>query len=203
MNLQDNNDLKIYTLSVPPTPEEPFLYATRHKEIIECFDQQNDIFFTMNSQGEVDFYLLIESEDSFDDFADVGEEFALTFKGNNRVDFRISYYEDCFYTASFSLANMMDKHILKWLINKERINLYYINYFEEEYICTGLKTTALPKGLVYDLIRCLRGKRSFLIPAFSEQNRSYHILTKPRLLGNAWGFHLDYTALLQRIGNAE
>jgi hypothetical protein len=204
MNRQvENNDLKIYTLSVPPTPEDPFLYATRHREIIECFDQQNDTFFTMNSQGEVDLYLLIEPEDSFDDFADVGEEFSLFFRGKDSFDLRMNYQEDIFYTVRFNLTNMMDKHILKWLLKEERINLYYINFFEEEYICTGLKITALPKGLIYDLTRFLRGKRSLLLPAFSEQQNSDHTLTRTRLLGKAWGFYLDYTALLRRIGSVE
>ena len=204
MNRQDiNNNLKIYTLSVPPTPEEPFLYATRHREIIEHFDQQNETFFTMNSQGEVDLYLLIEPEESFEDFADAGEDFVLSIKGKDRFDLRIIYQEDIFYTANFNITNMMDKHILQWLIKEERINLYYINYYEEAYICTGLKTTVLPKGLVYDLMRFLRGKRSLLLPAFSEQNSSDHTLTRTRLLGKAWGFHLDYTGLLQRIGSVE
>lgn len=198
-----NNNLKIYTLSVPPTPEAPFLYKTRHREIIECFDRQNDIFFTMNSQGEVDFYLLIEPENSFDDFADMEEKFALSFRGKDNLELRIIYDEDVFYTVKFKLTNMMDKYILKWLSKEERVNLYYIYFFEEEYVCTGLKTTALPKGLVYDLTRFLRGKRPLLLPAFSEQYGSERTLTRTRLLGKAWGFYLDYTALLQRIGSVE
>lgn len=204
MNQQNkNNNLKIYTLSVPPTPEAPYLYSTRHRAIINYFEQEGDTYFTTNSQGEVDFYVLIKPEDSFEDFADVCEEFELCVEKKEEVELRIDYEQEVIYTFRFDLVNPLHRHILNWLVKEERINIYYIKCFTGEYICTGLKTSALPKGLIYDLARFLTGKRSLLLPAFSEHLLSDSEITKTRLLGKAWGFYLDYTALLKRIGNVQ
>lgn len=197
------HNFKIYTLSVPPTPEEPYLYLTRHREIIENFKRKGDTYFTMNSQGQVDFYILIKSEDSFEDLADLWEQFEVRVEKKGSLEMRILYPEEACYTFQFNLVNLMDKQILDWLVKEERINLYYIKYFAGEYVCLGLKTSVLPKGFTYDLARFSMGKRPLMLPVFSEHFSSDCELTKTQLLRKAWGFYLDYTALLKRIGNVQ
>lgn len=204
MNKQnEKNSLKIYTLNIPPTPEEPFLYSARHSEIIKNFDGNSDTFYTLNSQGEVDFYILTEAEDLFDSFVDAGEQFELYIKDKKILNLRILYQEQISYTFSFNISKVMDKHILEWIEKEERINIYYINSFDEEYFCSGLKITALPKGLIYDLQRFLQGKRSLKLPAFSEHYCSDSKFTEERLLLKAWAFYLDFSSLVQRVGNVQ
>jgi len=198
----DKNDrIKIYTLNVPPTPDKPFLTLERHREIISYFKEKGDAYYTLNSYGEVDFYLLEEDGNTSDDLADVAEQFRLRLQKNKGLDVEIKYNDELFYLFSFNLNKVMDKHILEWLVKEERVNIYYLACFEQEYFCTGLKTIALPQGLIYDLARFLQGKRFLMMPTFLDKKSSDRELTKARLLQESWGFYLDYSSLLQRIGS--
>jgi hypothetical protein len=200
MNQRINNS-KLYTLSVPPNPEDPILHPVRHAQIINCFETGGTACFTMNSEGEVDFYVLLFPEDNLSEFPNNQEQFELNLNKIRYLELMLNYEEEkTAYLLSFDRNNAMDLHILDWLVQEERVNIYFINYFEGEYICIGYKVTELPKELTYDLERYLQGKRSLLLPRFDESFISDINITRDWLLRKAWGFYLDYTAMVNRIG---
>ena len=199
-----NNNLKVYTLSVPPSPQAPYLHPIRHSEVIRNFEEMGNTCFTMNWMGEVDFYILLCAGDTFDDYSDVYEQFELNIEQEGYLEIGLYYYdEEVNYSFKFCLSNPLEEHILTWLIQEKRVNVYYISQVAGEFICTGLKIAELPMALVYDLERFLTGKRALFLPTFAENALNDSKLTKQCLLQKAWGFYLDYTALLERIGDID
>lgn len=196
--------LKLYTLSVPPSPQVPYLHPVRHSGIIQAFLAGVNASFTMNSMGEVDFYLQLNENEAFEDYADVIEDYKLNIISEDELDISLLYDgEDSAFSLRFCLQNPMDRHILSWLVKQKKVNLYYILFFEDEYICTGLKVSELPIIFTYDLERFLNGERALLLPAFAEAPLQSNILNKNILMQNAWGFYLNYSALVRRIGNVD
>lgn len=198
-----NNNLKVYTFSTPPLPNEPYLHAVRHRMIIDNFDGGGNVCCTTNSQGEVDFYVLLFPEDSFEDISRVSEHFQLNIYEKDYLEIQFLYEDEVLYTFRFHLANPMNRYVLHWLLKEKRVNMYYVNYFDGEYVCTGLKIFQLSGGFIYDLERFVTGKRPLLLPTFCESSISDGNLTKERLLKKGWGFYLDYRAMLERVGNVE
>ena len=57
---------KIYSLSKPPSQKDPCLHSFRHSRIITHFQKDGNACHSLNSGGEVDFYLLLSNEDEND-----------------------------------------------------------------------------------------------------------------------------------------
>lgn len=202
MNSFDTRNMKIYTLSIPPSPEDPYLNPNRHQRIIKRFKRGDNVCHTLNSQGEVDFYLLLATEEDFDEYPEMIEEFGLNIQKDNKLQIELYYDEELFGTFHFDLNNQLDSYCLSFLAEYKRINIYFINTVEEDYVCYGFKTINLPSALCYDLSRQLTGQRPLTLPNFN-QDYSDDFITKDLLLSKAWGFYVDYTALLERLGSNE
>lgn len=196
--------LKLYTLSIPPSPQVPYLHPVRHSGIIQSFHDGVNAGFTMNSMGEVDFYLLLNENEAFEDYAEVNEEYKLNIVTEDELDISLLYDgEDSAFSLHFCKQDPMDQHILSWLVKQKKVNLYYIIYYEDEYICTGVKMSELPIIFTYDLERFLNGERTLQLPVFAGTPLQGNILNKSLLMQGAWGFYLNYTALVKRIGNMD
>jgi len=194
---------KIYTMSKPPTPEDPYLHPARHSRIIRQFRRERNATHTLNSGGEVDFYLLLDIEDDIEELTDSSEEFGLDIRSREWVDLEIYYRDEILGTFHFDFDNPMDCQSLKYLLDKKHVNIYYINTDGDEYICSGFKTVYLPRMLCYDIRRHLEGRKPLLLPTFGEDYVSDEYITTDVLMRDAWGFYLDFTALLNRIGRLE
>lgn len=199
----ENNKKKIYSLSKPPTPKNPYLHAFRHSSIIKHFQKEGNACHTLNSGGEVDFYLLLASEDEIDELPADNEEFGLITHKKNRIELEIYYNDEIKGIFCFDLLNPMDLHNLNCLLEKRRVNIYYINCFEDEFICAGIKTVYLPGMLCYDIERYMEGKSTLLLPEFSNTCVTDDSIPEEALTQKAWGFYLDFTALLRRVGSME
>lgn len=196
--------LKIFTLSVPPSPEAPYLHPVRHSGIIKAFEEGINACYTMNSMGEVDFYLQLNVHESFEDYVDALEDYKIIALTDEELEISLFYNgEDSAFSLYFSLQNPMDRHILTWLTGQRRVNLYYIAGDEDDYLCIGLKVSELPFAFTYDLERFLHRQRALLLPAFAETSLPGTMLNKNLLLQKGWGVYLNYTAMVRRIGNVD
>lgn len=194
---------KIYTLSKPPTPKDPYLHAVRHSRIIRHFRKKGNATHMLNSGGEVDFYLLLDLEDDIEELTDLNEEFGLDISGREWVDLEIYYEDKILGVFHFDYDNPMDCQSLKYLLDKKQVNIYYIGIEGDEYICSGFKPVSLPRMLCYDIQRHLEGRKPLLLPIFGENCVSDGYITTELLTKEAWGFYLDYTALLSRVGKPD
>lgn len=204
MNGTYKDILKVYTLIKPPSPEDPFLHPVRHSKVIQQFTRKSDACYTLNSEGEVDIYIILPFGEDFEEFSQVNEEFTLTHRNKNKIEIEICYKDEgksC--NLSFNLDNPLDYHTLERLSKDKRLNIYYINRYDEEYVCDGMKAVYLPGIFCYDLKRCLEGKRPLALPIFSEKIIPDKVITENMLMMKAWGFYLDFTSLRKRIGVAE
>ncbi|HHZ17475.1 MAG TPA: HEAT repeat domain-containing protein [Clostridia bacterium] len=201
---RQNNKTKLYTLSIPPTPQVPFLQADRHSEIIRAFEDGCPAFFTMNSYGEVDFYFYLTDDEYFEDFVESPENYKVYFIDADVLEV-IVFYDDerAAFPLVFNLRSPMERHVLAWLAKKKRVNVYYIVNYEDEYFCTGLKVADLPLAFAYDLERFLNGERALLLPAFAETVLESGFFNQDLLLHHGWGFYINYSALSKRIGSNE
>lgn len=203
MSTFDNKDSKIYTLSVPPSPEDPYLNLSRHQRILQRFKRGSNACHTLNSQGEVDFYLLLPTEDDFEDFPEKTEEFGLNIGKDHKLKIEVYYEEELFGEFPFDLNNQLDSYCLRLIATHKSVTIYFIHTLEEDYVCYGFKTITLPNVLCYDLSRQLTGKSALILPNFSQDFYSDEFFTSDTLLSQAWGFYLDYTALIERLGSGE
>ena len=194
---------KIYTLSKPPTPQEPYLHPVRHGRIVRHFRRKGNATHTLNSWGEVDFYLLLDLEDDIEELTDCSEEFGLDISDKEWIDLEIYYEDKILGVFHFDFGNPMDYQSLKYLLAKKQVNIYYINSEGDEFICAGFKCLNLPRMLCYDISRHLEGKKPLLLPIFGENCLSDDYITSDILMRNAWGFYLDFTSLLKRIGRVD
>lgn len=200
----DDHNLKIYTLSIPPSTEDPYLHPIRHSRIIKRFDNGLNACHTINSLGEVDFYLLMPLEEDFDEFPEKTEDFGLKVsKAHNLILISLYYDDELFGEFSFDLDNQLDTQCIRFLVNEKRVNFYFICALDKYYVCYGFKTVNLPRVLTYDLSRHLTGQEPLMLPQFSQELYSDEFISKEMLLSNAWGFYLDYTSLLAKVGNNE
>lgn len=196
--------LKIYTLSVPPSPEVPYLHPVRHSSIIKAFADGINACSTMNSMGEVDFYLQLNGHEAFEDYLDAVEDYKICAVTAGKLEITLFYDgEDSAFSLHFSLQDPMDRHMLTWLARQRRVNLYYIACDEDDYLCIGLKVSELPFTITYDLERFLQDQRALLLPAFAETSLPGSMLNKKLLMQKGWGVYLNYTALVRRIGNVD
>jgi len=200
---KENNKKKIYSLSIPPTQQDPFLHPFRHSRIIKHFDRKGNACHALNSDGEVDFYLLLSDDEDIEDMPSAHEEFALNISKRHRVELELYYDSMLKGVFCFDLNNPMDVHNLRCVIEKKSINIYYIYRFEREFVCSGIKTVYLPGMLCYDLQRHLDGQKPLLLPAFSNRLADDGFIDRRVLLRNAWGFYMDFTAFLKRAGSLE
>lgn len=202
-NLLSNQNFKLYTLCKSPTPEEPYLTITRHRNIIEHFDRGEYSCHMLNSEGSVDLYYFISLEEELDDYLEEKEIFNLTFHKNKSIDLELSYGEGNCPTFTFKLDEPTDYYSLLYMIEKKKLNIFYIIYLEDVYVCSGLKAINLPVTLSYDILRYLEGKEPLLLPKFSSKVLSDKILSEEIILGKAWGFYLNYEQLIKRVGKVE
>ena len=196
-------DKKIYTLSKPPTPEDPYLHPVRHSRIIRYFRRKGNAAHTLNSEGKVDFYLLLDPEDDIEELTDSAEEFGLDIQSREWIRLEIYYENKMLGTFHFDFDNPMDYQSIEYLLNKKHVNIYYITAEGNEYVCSGFKTVYLPRMLCYDIHRHLEGRRPLMLPRFDESYVSDDCITTDVLMKEAWGFYLDFTALLKRIGRVD
>ena len=201
--LTKEKEKKIYTMSIPPTPQEPYLHPVRHGRIIRHFRKKGNAIHTLNSGGEVDFYLLLDPEDDLEELTHSNEDFGLDISDKEWLDLEIYYEDTALGVFHFDFYNPMDCQSLKHLLNKKQVNMYYINLESDEYVCAGFKTISLPRTLCYDISRRLEGRKPLLLPMFAENCLSDEYITADVLIKNAWGFYLDFTALLNRIGRID
>lgn len=196
--------LKIYTLSVPPSPEVPYLHPVRHSSIINAFSEGINACATMNSLGEVDFYLQLNVPETFEDYLDGMEDYKISGITADKLEISLFYDgEDSAFSIHFSLQNPLDRHMLTWLTRHRRVNLYYITCDEDDYVCLGLKVSDLPFAVIYDLERFLQGQRALLLPTFAEESLPGTLLDRNDLMQKGWGVYLNYTAMVRRIGNVD
>jgi len=203
MRIPESKPLKIYTLSIPPTPEEPFLQPGRHQRILRKFQKGQNACHTLNSLGEVDFYLLLPPEEDFEDYPAKSEEFGLQVINDHKLKLEIYYDEELFGEFLFDLQNPLDVYCLRYLTVHKRTNIYFIQNVDDLYVCYGYKSIILPGVLSYDLARKLAGQKPLVLPGFSSEYYSDEFFTRDMLLGKAWGFYLDYTALQGKMENRE
>lgn len=195
---------KIITNSKPPSPQEPLLQKGRHFRIIEHFEKKGNACHTLNSQGKVDFYLLLREDQDFEDLASSSEDIILKFSSKETIQLEICYKDTGFKGSfRFDLKQPLDKQSLISLIGTRTLNVYYINLLDENYVCLGLKTLQIPPMLIYDLWRFVLGQKTLSLPRFSKESIQDDRLPETMFLCKAWGFYLNYTALLKRIGNLE
>lgn len=198
------NNPKIYTLSKPPSPAEPYLNTVRHSKLIGQFEKNGNTSHTINSEGMVDFYFLLPAGEDFERLADQAEEFKLILGTNGEIDFDIIYQEiEIEGRFHFESNAPLDNYSLRSLVKAGNVTVYYINYRDGKYVCLGLKTIQIPFMLRFDIQRYLTGKKPLLFPKFERELLPDKVLTKPRLLKNAWGYYLDLTAMANRVGNLE
>lgn len=196
--------LKIYTFSKPPTPEEPSLHPVRHGMIIRGFQRGSNACHTLNSEGEVDLYILLSEEEVMEELPEESEKYSLEILDKNILALEIEYNEDWESRSfNFNIQNPMDFQSLLCLGEKRKANMYYIELLDGEYICSGVKTLFFPGILCYDVQRFLEGKRPLLLPRFNQELIKDESITEEMLCKKAWGYYLDYTALIERAGSAE
>lgn len=199
----NNPFMKLYTLSKPPSQEEPYLHPVWHNKVIKHFENNGNSCHIVNSEGEVDFYFLLPLDD-LEGYLDKTEEIGLNLRKSQKVEIEI-YYDEENLTGIyiFDLEQPMDYHSLKVLTQKKYVNLYFINAMEDYYLCSGYHTVYLPAALCYNLERFLAWKEPFTLPQFNEENINDQIFDEELLLKKSWGFYLDYTTLVERIGSVE
>ncbi|MCR4442414.1 MAG: HEAT repeat domain-containing protein [Peptococcaceae bacterium] len=200
---KENNKKKVYSLSMPPTQQDPFLHPFRHSRIIKHFDRKGNACHALNSGGEVDFYLLLSDDDDIEEMPSAHEEFALNISQRYKIELELYYDNIIKGIFCFDLNNPMDTHNLRCVLEKKSINIYYIYRFEREFVCSGIKTVYLPGMLCYDLQRHMDGQKPLLLPSFSNDQADDSFINKEVLLRKAWGFYMDFTAFLKRAGNLE
>lgn len=203
MSTSDNHQ-KIFTLSVPPSADDPFLHPIRHQRIIRAFEEGRKACHTLNSYGEVDLCLLLPLEEDFEEFPEKIEEFTLE-AGNDpqKLVVNLYYEKEHFSKFFFDLNNQLDVQCIRFMVDEKRVNVYYFCALDEYYVCYGFKTINLPMVFSYDLFRYLTGLKPLLLPSFSQISHSDECITKEMLLCNAWGLHLDYSAIVARQGNPD
>ena len=158
----------------------------------------------MNYWGDVDFYLLIDSDDYLDVFQQELEEFVLKIPAKNTKDVEIYYSENNFEgTFRFNTREPIDYHTLKSLVDKKEVNIYFMRLFEEEYICIGVKNVYLPAMLCCDIQRFLEGKKPLLLPAYNNSIIFDRQVKESTILKKGWGFYLDFTKMKDRIGSSQ
>ena len=202
---QRNNKFKIYTFTVPPNQEEPYLNSLGHCDIINAFKKGEKACFNINWLGEIDFYFLLFSEESIENLLGAQEHCDMKLSKNGCLDLKFSYYgnKDMVYSLNFNVAKPMEFYILSRLIENKQVNIYFIYSFEGEYVCGGYKVSSLSQTLLYNVERYLKRERQLLLPKFHKNSINDDNITERQLLQKAWGFYLDYTAILKRIGNVE
>lgn len=203
MKSTDNKTRKVYTLSIPPSPEDPYLHPVRHRRIINRFKRGNNSCHMLNSHGEVDFYLLLPSDENFEEIPEKNEEFGLNISKEHKLEIEIYYSQDFFGRFLFDLGNQLDSYCLSFIAVNKKVNIYFIRLIDETFACYGFKALNLPSVLCYDLDRQLTGQKPLSLPQFSDDLYSDEFFTSKILLSRAWGFYLDYTALLERLGTSE
>lgn len=193
---------KIVTLSKPPSPDFPYLQKNRHQKIIDCFTNRETACYTLNSSGNVDFYLLIP-EEYVEAILEKDESFDLKYIHSEEV--RLILHYDDFVSAEykFTFQDAMDFYSLKRIVQKRVFNIYYINYLDGEYVCTGVKMINISGIFAYNLGRVLQGKKPLSFPRFSEESASDREITEAVLHGKAWGYYIDYSVLINQVGDFE
>ncbi len=200
-----NTELKkIYTLTKPPSPDYPYLHPVRHAEIIRNFNSAANACHTLNYWGEVDFYLLTTNDDYINGVQNGIEEFALKIPGKNSKNIEIYYCEDNIEsTFRFNTKEPMDYHILKNLIEKKEVDIYFVRLLAEEYVCIGFKTVYLPSMLCYDIQRFLEDRKPLLLPTYYNNIVIDRQIREAAMIKKAWGFYLDFTTMTERIGSIQ
>ncbi|PKM87110.1 MAG: hypothetical protein CVU87_10295 [Firmicutes bacterium HGW-Firmicutes-12] len=197
----EKNTKRIYSICKPPSPNQPHLHPHRHFDIIKHFEEEGNAYHTLNFYGEVDFYLF-SSEDLNNKLLTKQEEYGLICNKNS-IEMEIYYNDELKGSFLFALDNPLDTNNLQCLIEKRSVNLYYVACIDEKYVCSGVKTLVLPAFLSYDVQRYLEGKKTLLLPDFSASFISDNLITEDVIMRKAWGFYLDFTSLVNRIGNVE
>lgn len=199
-----DNNLKIYTLSIPPSAEEPFLHPIRHQSIIRAFEEGKQAHPVLNSLGEVDLCILLPLEENFEEFPEKNEELSLRIgKDTNTIYVDLYYDGELFCVFSFDVNNQLDLQCLRVMVEEKMANVYFICFLDDYYVCYGFKTITLPKVFSYDLSRYLAGKSPLLLPRFNRVSYSDEFISGEMLLSNAWGFCLDYSSILARQGDQD
>lgn len=199
MNSSFHDINKVYTLIRPPSPEDPFLDPVRHNNLIQQLMGKNNACYTLNSEGEIDIYLIMPPEVDFDEYCQVVEEFSLVSFKKGKLIVEISCLdEEQTFNLIFNVNNPLEHHTVQYLCTDKRVNIYYISRFDEEYMCYGMKSVYLPDILCYDLQRCLEGKTPLTLPKFSKEMISDEVVTEKMMTMKAWGFYLDLTSLQKR-----
>lgn len=191
---------RIYTLIRPPSPEDPFLHPIKHSKVIQQLMGNNEACHTLNSAGEIDIYLIMPMEADFDEQCQVVEEFSLVSckKGKIRIEIS-SVCDEKTFSLVFSLDDPLEYHAIQYLYMNKRVNIYYINRFDEEYMCYGMKTVYLSDVLCYDLKRCLEGKTPLIMPRFCDNMISGDVINERMLTMKAWAFYIDFTSLQKKV----
>lgn len=192
---------KVFSLNTPPSADSPYLYETRHGDIIRCFARSGNACHILNTNGDVDLYFLL-SEDDNEDIVSWQEDFVLnTLK--KQVELELYCDDKLKGVFTFRLESPLDVNNLRCLLETRRANIYYITRLEEQFVCAGVKSIMLPAFLCYDAIRLLEGKRALLLPDFSNNFITDNLITEEILVKKAWGYYLDFSAMLKRIGNQD
>jgi len=203
MNNNGEINSKIYTLSVPPSAADPYLHPNRHYRIIRKFQSGCNACHTLNSLGEVDFYLLLPLEEDYEVFPEKEEVFGLKLSRDNKLLIEIYYDDELYGTFAFDRHNQLDSYSLRFLVTQKKVNIYFICLLDEYFVCYGFKSINLPSVLTYDLARHLKGQEPLLLPHFSQDWYSDHFFNQEMLLRKAWGYYLDFTAMTSRMGSQD
>ncbi|MDX9872394.1 MAG: hypothetical protein RBT41_08250 [Clostridia bacterium] len=192
---------KVFSIHRPPSADAPYLYESRHGEIIRHFNETGNACHVLNTSGDVDLYFLLSDNDN-EEIISSQEDFVLnTLK--KQVELELYWDNKLKGVFSFRLLNPLDINNLRYLLESRSANMYYITRLDDQYVCAGVKTVLLPAFLCYDAIRLLEGKKALLLPDFSNNYVTDNLITEEILTKKAWGYYLDFTALLQRIGNQD